>query len=364
MKTPLKIELKPQLEPLSGPFAKAIASQRRTLNSGPSSDDSVDVPQDGVIVVIGKESPTKDQFCSDLVRWVGGTLLNTRELVRAECTSGSAEGTKLMELLTTGKLIPQELLVELVRSSIASGRAPFVLSDFPTTASQLALLEGAIGAVRLALLLQMEGESAEQARAQAARVGLEGTAHTIQVGTKAVSAAASLFGVAAPKASLRASGAEGSGGLVLVMGRESEEKEQFCDELAAQLGSTLLRTRELVKAACVSGTPEGTQLMELLSAGKILPPDLMVGLIRREVEAARPPVLLSGFPSTARQLQLLEEALEPVACALQLRLDSEAAEAVEQQLERVFGDRRAALATVVPAGSGAVAAAERVVRGL
>ena len=361
MKTPLRIELRGKMhfETLSGPFARAIASQRRLLNAGPgASDESVDVPQDGVIVVIGKESPVKEQFCKDLTTWIGGTLLNTRELVRAECTSGTEEGTKLMELLTTGKLIPQELLAELVRGSMTSGRAPFVLSDFPTTVSQLQLLEGAVGTVRLALLLQLEGESIEQAQAHAARVGLESKAHVIQIGTKAVSAAASLFGVAAPTAAAAAAaGVATVARVVLVMGRDSEQKEEFCDALASRLGSTLLRTRELVKAACVSDTDEGMRLMEILSSGKILPPEMMVELIRREVEAAEAPVLLTGFPSTARQLQLLEEALEPVACALQLRPDGETEEAVLQQLQRVGGGRLAAIASVVPVGAGAVAMA-------
>eukprot|EP00966_Prymnesium_polylepis_P279598 6459328-Prymnesium_polylepis.1 len=54
--------------PLSGPLATATAAQRRAQNPGPSdaSQDSVDVPEDGVIIVLGKDGPTKQQFCSDL----------------------------------------------------------------------------------------------------------------------------------------------------------------------------------------------------------------------------------------------------------------------------------------------------------
>jgi hypothetical protein len=70
-------------------------------------------------------------------------------------------------------------------------------------------------------------------------------------------------------------------------------------ELARQLGIIHLSTGEMLRQAAAARTPVGLQTQEFLAAGKLVPDDVMLDLVRERLEKAdcRAGYVLDGFPA-------------------------------------------------------------------
>lgn len=69
--------------------------------------------------------------------------LSTGDMLRAEAASGSALGRQLQEIMTAGKLVPDERMVELISSCISQTECQkgFILDGFPRTIPQAQALD-------------------------------------------------------------------------------------------------------------------------------------------------------------------------------------------------------------------------------
>ena len=72
-----------------------------------------------------------------------------------------------------------------------------------------------------------------------------------------------------------------------------------------------ISTGDMFRAAVKAGTPLGKKASEYMSAGKLVPDEVTIGLVRERIaqDDAREGFLLDGFPRTVPQAEALREAL-------------------------------------------------------
>lgn len=94
---------------------------------------------------------------------------------------------------------------------------------------------------------------------------------------------------------------------LIVFGRQGAGKGTQCARLAAHYGVPHVSTGDMLRAAVRDGTAFGLKAKEFMDAGKLLPDDIMVGLVAERLahHDARGGWLLDGFPRTTGQADAL-----------------------------------------------------------
>ena len=82
--------------------------------------------------------------------------------------------------------------------------------------------------------------------------------------------------------------------------------------LAQRMGVPAISTGDMLREAVRLGTPLGRRAKSIMEAGKLVPDDVVIGLIRERVSLpdARGGFLLDGFPRTIEQAVALDRLLE------------------------------------------------------
>ena len=89
--------------------------------------------------------------------------------------------------------------------------------------------------------------------------------------------------------------------------------------LSSKLAIPQIATGDMLREAVSAGTPLGIQAKEIMSSGKLVPDDIMIGIVRDVLGAPRCAggFILDGFPRTLPQAEALTALLE----GLHIRLD-------------------------------------------
>lgn len=125
--------------------------------------------------------------------------------------------------------------------------------------------------------------------------------------------------------------------IVLLMGPPGAGKGTQATALAEARGLTPLSTGTMLRDHVARGTELGERAKAIMDAGDLVPDDVIVGMVRAELEAADPPrFLLDGFPRTPAQAAALDALLAElgtqVTAAIALEADDE--ELVQRLLRR------------------------------
>jgi adenylate kinase len=82
--------------------------------------------------------------------------------------------------------------------------------------------------------------------------------------------------------------------------------------LAAQLGVPHISTGDMLRTAVAEGTELGRRARSIMDAGKLVPDDLMIGIVRDVLASPRcaPGFILDGFPRTLAQARALSRIFE------------------------------------------------------
>jgi adenylate kinase len=126
---------------------------------------------------------------------------------------------------------------------------------------------------------------------------------------------------------------------VLLLGPPGVGKGTQGRRLAAAHGWALISTGEMLREAATRGVPLGREAKRVMDAGRLVPDDVMIGLVRER--SAQPDAaqgfVLDGFPRTVPQA----EALEQVLSERGQRLDAAISlDACQDELVRRLGSRR------------------------
>lgn len=99
-------------------------------------------PQPRVVFVLGGPGTGKGTMCELAEIQLGWTHLSTGELLRDERQTGGQTATTIEEFMTAGKLVPNEIVVSLLRNAMekvtrTTGRTNFLLDGFPRSLANL-----------------------------------------------------------------------------------------------------------------------------------------------------------------------------------------------------------------------------------
>lgn len=114
---------------------------------------------------------------------------------------------------------------------------------------------------------------------------------------------------------------------MILLGPPGAGKGTQAARLVAKYNIPQLSTGDMLRAAMAAGTPVGLAAKELVESGKLVPDDVVVGIIRDRIEEkdAENGFILDGFPRTIAQADALGEMLAEKGVALdaviELRVD-------------------------------------------
>jgi adenylate kinase len=131
--------------------------------------------------------------------------------------------------------------------------------------------------------------------------------------------------------------------VVLLMGPPGSGKGTQATRVAVARGLTKLSTGDMLRAHVGAGTELGQRAKRIMDSGQLVPDDVIVGMVRSELEAAEAVrFLLDGFPRTSAQAAALDALLADlgasVTAAVTLEVDDE--ELVKRMLQRAEQEGR------------------------
>jgi adenylate kinase len=100
---------------------------------------------------------------------------------------------------------------------------------------------------------------------------------------------------------------------VVLLGPPGCGKGTQAERLKVREGLMHLSTGDLLRAAVAAGTPLGLRAKPLMDAGKLVPDDLVIDLVRERIASDKSGrgFLLDGFPRTVPQADALDRVLGP-----------------------------------------------------
>jgi len=115
---------------------------------------------------------------------------------------------------------------------------------------------------------------------------------------------------------------------VILLGPPGAGKGTHAEALVREFGVQHISTGDMLRAAVAEGTELGRQAQGFMDAGRLVPDEVVIGIVRERLAAEQPPrVLFDGFPRTIAQAEALEqvarEAGLPEALVLYLQVSDE-----------------------------------------
>ncbi|MDD1746684.1 MAG: adenylate kinase [Methanomassiliicoccales archaeon] len=94
---------------------------------------------------------------------------------------------------------------------------------------------------------------------------------------------------------------------IVLLGPPGSGKGTQTERLCSELKLTKISTGDLLREAVRNDTPLGAKAKGYMDAGRLVPNDLVVDLVREKLKAVKGGVILDGFPRSLEQAQLLDK---------------------------------------------------------
>jgi adenylate kinase len=131
---------------------------------------------------------------------------------------------------------------------------------------------------------------------------------------------------------------------ILLLGPQGSGKGTQAQRISASYGLPHIATGDMLRQAIASGTELGKRVQPIYDAGRLVPDDLMIELIRERLDAddVQDGFILDGFPRTMAQAEALDRMLREIGRSLTIVLQLEVPEdvCVERLLKRAAQENR------------------------
>jgi adenylate kinase len=104
---------------------------------------------------------------------------------------------------------------------------------------------------------------------------------------------------------------------LILLGAPGAGKGTQAQKLAVRFGIPQISTGDMLRAAKREGTPLGKKAEEYMTAGKLVPDEVVIGLVEERLQQAdaKPGFILDGFPRTIPQAEALDGVLQKLGRA-------------------------------------------------
>ncbi len=110
---------------------------------------------------------------------------------------------------------------------------------------------------------------------------------------------------------------------MVLLGPPGSGKGTQAKSICQEFGLTLISTGDLLREAARKGTELGKQAKGYMDTGKLVPDDLVIGLIREKITNLKGGFLLDGFPRNLEQARMLDTIAE-IDLAINLDVNEDA----------------------------------------
>lgn len=112
---------------------------------------------------------------------------------------------------------------------------------------------------------------------------------------------------------------------LILLGAPGAGKGTQAEILSRELGIPTISTGSILRAAMKEGTPVGVQAKSYIDAGKLVPDEVIIGIIMERLagEDCKEGYILDGVPRTIAQAEAMEARGVAVDCALSIEVDDE-----------------------------------------
>jgi adenylate kinase len=94
---------------------------------------------------------------------------------------------------------------------------------------------------------------------------------------------------------------------IVILGPPGSGKGTQTERLCAELGFTKISTGDLLRESVRTGTPLGVKAKGFMDAGRLVPNDLVMDLIKEKLKSVKGGVILDGFPRNLEQAEMLDK---------------------------------------------------------
>ena len=122
---------------------------------------------------------------------------------------------------------------------------------------------------------------------------------------------------------------------LILLGAPGAGKGTQAEILGRMCGIPTISTGNILRAAVKNGTKTGLQAKEYMDAGKLVPDEVIIGIIRERLaqDDCSGGYILDGVPRTVRQAQVIEDEGIEIDCVLALEVGD------EEIIQRMSGRR-------------------------
>lgn len=109
---------------------------------------------------------------------------------------------------------------------------------------------------------------------------------------------------------------------LILLGAPGAGKGTQAEILSRELGIPTISTGNILRAAMKAGTPVGIQAKSYVEAGKLVPDDVIIGIIQERLaqEDCKEGYILDGVPRTIPQAETMEAMGVQIDCALSIEV--------------------------------------------
>ena len=110
---------------------------------------------------------------------------------------------------------------------------------------------------------------------------------------------------------------------LILLGAPGAGKGTQAEILSRELGIPTISTGNILRAAMKAGTPVGIQAKSYVEAGKLVPDDVIIGIIQERLaqEDCKEGYILDGVPRTIPQAETMEAMGVQIDCALSIEVE-------------------------------------------
>lgn len=295
-----------------------------------------------VVFVLGGPGSGKGTQCERVVKEFEFTHLSTGDLLREEVESGSSLGQNIAQLMKEGKLVPNSIVLSLLKKAVHGGENDKYLVDgFPREFDQIKLFEKEVGPYAFALYYDCpdsvlserclkRGENSgrvddnEESIKKRIKVfhsqSLPAIDHFKQIGKlRRIDATGDVEEVYEQTRKHFVTIMKNDGvmitplppllpTIVFVLGGPGSGKGTQCEKLTRNYGFIHLSTGDLLRNEVEGEGEHAQELQRYMSAGELVPTDIVLDLLKKAIETSQSDkFLIDGFPREIEQAYLFEK---------------------------------------------------------